>query len=558
MSEKIRGAEFSLSKIFSSDFDYTIPSYQRPYAWTREEAGELWGDLYDFFVKTDVQDDYFLGSIVLIKEEGKPPAEVIDGQQRLTTLTILLAALAQVSDNSTSAHFRNYLCEPGNPLEGLEPKPRLRLRERDAGFFKKYVQDVHLDELSKEDPSQLNNESQRNIQGNASFFLERLRAEQGKDSDFAKKFGSFLVQRCFLVVVSTPSQQSAFRVFSVLNSRGLDLLPTDIIKSDVIGKMAPENREDFNDRWEDLEVSTGRDGFAEVFAHIRMIYALDKARRSLLEEFRERVLSETNSAEDLFDQVIEPYVKAYLTAKNSTYVSSQNASDVNDLLGWLNRIGNADWMPCAMLVLAKHSSETQGVLMFMQDLERLAAFMNVCGYNVTQRIARYVPVLAELREAKTLAKPIKALDLSESEKEQFRHYLQGNVYDMPNRRRNYLLLRLNAFMGGALPSPTALLTVEHVLPQTMSADWSKDWTAESHQKWVHRLGNLALLGRSRNLQAQNYNFERKKTAYFKGTKNVPDYSLTVSVLNVPEWTPEVVEQRQTELLGVLSENWCIS
>lgn len=557
MSKKISGAEFPLSKIFSSDFAYTIPSYQRPYAWTREEAGELWDDLYDFFVKADSQDDYFLGSIVLIKEEGKPPAEVIDGQQRLTTLTILLAALAQVSDDKTRRLFQNYLLQPGNSLEELAPKPRLQLRERDAGFFKEYVQDVRLDTLNKKDPSQLNNESQRKIQGNARLFLERLDTEQKKDPKFAEQFGRFLVKRCFLVVVSTPNQQSAFRVFSVLNSRGLDLLPTDIIKSDVIGKVAAEKREDFTGRWEDLEVKTGREGFAEAFAHIRMIYAPEKARRSLLEEFRERVLSETKSVEDLLDQVIEPYVEAYLTAKNSTYVSSQNADHVNTLLGWLNRIGNADWMPCAMLALAKHSSEAQGVLNFMQDLERLAAFMNVCGYNVTQRIARYVPVLTELRKVKKLAEPLKALDLSESEKEQFREHLQGNVYHMPSHRRNYLLLRLNTFMGGTLPS-SAPLTVEHVLPQKMNADWAKTWTPENHQKWVHRLGNLALLGRSRNSQAQNYTFERKKTAYFKGTEKVPDYSLTVSVLSAPEWTPEMVEKRQEELMTVLSKNWRIS
>ena len=96
-------------------------------------------------------------------------------------------------------------------------------------------------------------------------------------------FGAFLVQRCFLVAVSTPSQQSAFRVFSVLNSRGLDLLPTDIIKSDIVGNIKSQNKQDeVTERWEELEVQTGRDGFAELFGHIRMIFAKEKARRTLL------------------------------------------------------------------------------------------------------------------------------------------------------------------------------------------------------------------------------------------------------------------------------------
>jgi len=77
MSKKISGAEYPLSKIFSSDFDYVIPSYQRPYAWTVDQASELFDDLYDFYVR-EKEDTYFLGSIVLIKEEGKPYSEVID------------------------------------------------------------------------------------------------------------------------------------------------------------------------------------------------------------------------------------------------------------------------------------------------------------------------------------------------------------------------------------------------------------------------------------------------------------------------------------------------
>ncbi|MBP7666536.1 MAG: DUF262 domain-containing protein [Burkholderiaceae bacterium] len=106
-TKKISGAEFPLAKIFSSDFDYSIPSYQRPYAWTEVQAGELFSDLVDFFTK-EKDDTYFLGSIVLIKEEGKPPGEVIDGQQRLTTLTILLAALTTQFAGELRADFENY------------------------------------------------------------------------------------------------------------------------------------------------------------------------------------------------------------------------------------------------------------------------------------------------------------------------------------------------------------------------------------------------------------------------------------------------------------------
>ena len=134
-------------------------------------------------------------------------------------------------------------------------------------------------------------ESQRNIQSNSRLLQDRLRSTFSDDSNLLCAFGAFIVQRCFLVAVSTPSQQSAFRVFSVLNNRGLDLLPTDIVKADVIGRISKARQDEITEKWEELEVQTGRNGFNDLFGHIRMIYAKEKVKRALLEEFKEHVLS---------------------------------------------------------------------------------------------------------------------------------------------------------------------------------------------------------------------------------------------------------------------------
>lgn len=559
MTKKISGAEFPLAKIFSSDFDYVIPSYQRPYAWTPVQAGELFSDLHDFYCKEDKEDTYFLGSIVLIKDDGKPHAEVIDGQQRLTTLTILLAALTHRASGQIREAFHRYLCEPGNILEGLAQKPRLTLRERDRAFFKRYVQDVALDALLNLDPTQLENESQRNIQANARLFLQRLESTFGADTQAAIQFGGFLVQRCFLVTVSTPTQQSAFRVFSVLNSRGLDLLPTDIIKSDVIGTVKPALRDEYNDIWEELEVETGRDGFYEVFGHIRMIYAKEKARRALLEEFRERVITQSSSAEDLVTKVIAPYIEAYLVAKHAQYVSTSNAAEVNALLRWLNRIDNSDWLPSAMKFLAEHGSDAKYVHWFFKRLERLAAYMHICGRDINSRIERYAIVLAALEKPHSMAQPVTAIELRNDEKATFLNHLQGEVYLMTARRRNYLILRLDSFLtdGAAIYEPS-ILTIEHVLPQTVAknSDWAAHWpdvTVQLH--WLHRLANLVPLNRQRNSQALNHDFEYKKKAYFGGKQGVSSYVLTTQVLNTQSWTPAVVAQRQNDLIEVLCNSW---
>lgn len=128
--------------------------------------------------------------------------------------------------------------------------------------------------------------------------------------------------------------------------------PSDIVKADVIGRIA-RRQDEFTEKWEELEVQTGRNGFNDLFGHIRMIYAREKAKRALLEEFKEHVLSVVATPEDLIEKSAEPYADSYLIAKSQQYVSTKNAEDVNRLLKWLNRIDNSDWLPPAILFLSQ-------------------------------------------------------------------------------------------------------------------------------------------------------------------------------------------------------------
>ena len=558
MSNKITGAEYPLSKIFSSDFDFVIPAYQRPYAWTDDQALELFDDLHSFYLAEPEDDSYFLGSIVLIKAEGKPASEVIDGQQRLTTLTIFLSVITSLLSGEVRADFEGYIREPGRLSQGISAKPRLSLRERDRQFFADYVQAFKFNELLALESAQLE-EPQQNIQRNARLLRDRILSAFSNDTDGLIRFGAFLIQRCFLVVVSTPSKKSAFRVFSVLNSRGLDLLPTDIIKSDVIGNIVTDKQEDYTNTWEELEVKTGRAGFAELFNHIRMIYARAKAQRTLLEEFDEHVVKKSSSSEQLISKVIEPYAMAYLIAKKSEYVSTANASYVNGLLKWLNRIDNSDWMPCAIQFLSTQKDSPEYVLWFFQQLERLAAYMHISAKNVNQRIARYAVVLEELMGAHSLDSPVKTVELTESEKREMLDVLNSDIYYLTARRRNYLILRLDSFLSdGAASYDAKVLTIEHVLPQTVEggSEWEKIWPdKEARQHWVHKLANLVPLTQQRNSAARNFDFTKKKTAYFGGRKGVSSYVMTTQVLNTTEWTPAVVEKRQKSLLDVLEAGW---
>ena len=559
MSNKITGKEYPLSKIFSADFEYHIPGYQRPYAWTEEETGILFDDLYEFF-QTEAIDNYFLGSIVLIKDENKPYADVIDGQQRLTTLSILFSVMA--NSFHTEAYRNNckkYLQEEGNILEGIAAQPRIFLRDWDQDFFSKYIQDIQLDALVQIDPVTLDTEAKRHIQKNCTVLREKF-SEVFNDENDLLKFTQFILTRCFLVVVSTPNQESAFRVFSVMNSRGLDLLPTDIIKSMTIGKLPKDEEQKYTEKWEELENLTGRDGFNEVFTHTRTIFAKERPKKNLLDEFKEYVIKQT-SPKSLVDEYLIPYTEAYVCLKNCEFSSTQNAEEINELLLWLNKTNNHDWMPPAIKFLTDHKNDSVYILWFIRKLERLASYLLVTAKDVNQRMERYKWILVEMesRPDNNLTAPLENIELTDWEKQQFIDALNGEIYSMTAKRRNYIIQRLDSFLsdGGATYN-TKLFTIEHVLPQHPSADseWMKLWPDTQTQRfWLNKIANLVPLTRQRNSAAQNYDFNTKKIKYFQSKNGTSSYTLTTQVINIAAWTPEVVEDRQKDLEEIFISKW---
>lgn len=166
---KIHGSEQTINKVFSDDFAFEIPHYQRPYSWTLEQTGELLDDLLGTLGTdtTPIEDvpPYFLGCIVLIKQEHGPDAKVVDGQQRLTTLTVLLAVLRECIEDRTGADdLTPFLYAKGNRMLGTSNRYRLLVRDRDRAFFQEYVQEPGgLAKLMKVDAKRMESISQLNL-----------------------------------------------------------------------------------------------------------------------------------------------------------------------------------------------------------------------------------------------------------------------------------------------------------------------------------------------------------------------------------------------------------
>ncbi|MBD2261191.1 DUF262 domain-containing protein [Pseudanabaena sp. FACHB-2040] len=568
MPNRIHGAEYPIDRIFCGDFIFSIPLYQRPYAWEIEQAEALLDDLLSFLGDStepiDEVNPYFLGSIVLIKSDGLPEAEVVDGQQRLTTLTILLAALREVLPTEWASTITERLYQKGNPVDinpkGRENRYRLTLRERDAGFFKKYIQTEGGLEQLKALKDAVLPDSQAHIRDNALILLNRL--TQISEQELCQ-LTQFLLYKCLLVVVSTPDMDSAYRIFSVLNDRGLDLSHSDILKSEIISKIPAAQQEYYNRRWEDTEAMLGRSTFQDLFSHIRMIYRKTKQKDSVLKEVREYVKPSENPIH-FIDEVLCPTAQALADIQDCSYESHQHAEAINTYFKHLNQIDNADWLPSAIAFLSKYRHHPDKLLIFFRDLDRLVSGLMIQRTDINQRIRRYSALLTWIEENQNLSQPDSPMHLTAKECESIIQRLNGPLY-LETKIRLYVLLRLDQYLaGGNAVYNFSRITVEHVLPQNPSPnsqwlEWFPD--EEKRQEYVHCLGNLTLLPGHKNSSAQNYDFETKKNKYFSRQQketaegSVSPFAITTQVLNQPKWTPEAIEQRQKERLDCLKQLW---
>lgn len=555
--QQLEASEMPLHRIFCADYQFEIPEYQRPYAWDPEQAAQLLEDVKEAAERAD-DEPYFLGSLVLVKERHEARSEVIDGQQRLTTLTILFAVLRDLADDSElQTELEKLLQEPGSMLRGLKALPRLTLRKRDTEFFLTYVQESgRIGDLIglKPDHADLANESRDNMRKNARALHTELSTWT---SERRLALMQMLTNRTYLVVVSTPDLASAHRVFSVMNARGLDLSPADIFKAQVVGAIG-EDATAYSDRWEDAEDSLGRDDFADLFLHIRMIFKKERARRELLKEFPEQVLNPylPNRAKEFIDDVVVPYSDAYSLTKNFDYTSTAGAEKVNAWLRRLDQIDNNDWRPPALWALRHHGDDPAWLDTFFRALERLAASMLIRREYTTPRVLRYADLLTQLADGLGVDSP--AFSLSAEERADTVLRLAGELY-LVGKVRRYVLLRLDELMADS-PGVTydhAIITVEHVLPQHPEAAsiWRKWFTDDERNHWTHRIANLVLLNRKKNSQAGRLEFDEKKQKYFSGDKGVATFALTSQVLGASEWTPAILEKRQEHLLARLQGEW---
>lgn len=551
----------TLEQLLAAHAVYRVPDYQRAYSWTTKEAGQLIDDLMiacgDVRGSPAADDGYFLGAVLLMELEADAPLaetgerqssfDIVDGQQRLITLTILLCVLRDVaSDRGLSVpNELGALIEFGSRGDGAVY--RVVPRGSEGVFLATYVQ--HLGAaLEMPDLDQLT-EAQSRILAVRELFAEIL---FNLDDDEISRFAGFLRASCHFAVVTTRSIDRAHRIFSVLNERGRPLARNDIIKAHVLGGMPPSERAGASARWTAMETLLRAD-LEELFSHIR---AIEAPRSSTIIAGIRAVVSQSGGSLPFFGNVLEPYARIFGQVRPGRRSSDDLSPTINRYLTYLGWFGSAEWVPVLMAYWRAVEGDVAKLEAFLVRFDRLVFGLRFLGVGADKRVARFAALLQRIRNSADLDAPDSPFGFSREEVRNIFYNLRG-IHTRSQLTCKLLLLRLNdELAGGPQRLDPSDYTVEHVLPQKpgRNSQW-RLWypLADDRDSATQSLGNLVLVSREQNDRARNMELPKKLEVYFGEGQEVPH--ITRELLGVKEWRKENIAERELRLLSLIHRLW---
>jgi len=551
MENKIIAEKKDLHSVFT-DFWFLIPEYQRSYVWESDNIQDLLDDLWFAFINRP-EDEYFLGSLVLKKtlEKKFDEYEVLDGQQRLTTFFIMMSVIRDITSNADlkeACHDRIFQKE--NRYKGIPERIRLiyKIRDNVESFIKSYILEdkgtLKPDVKTLKDSNNVSISHMANaIQTIATFFTEKSQQE-------LENFGEFLGLHPVFIYVSTESREDAFRMFTILNNRGIPLTSADILKSINIGEIADEKERDtYAKKWEQIEGDLGED-FDRFLSFIRTILVKEKARLNLLDEFEDNVykkklLKKGKETIDFITKIKEIYDTIIrLTNGDSLSNEYKNLLTIMDI-----GLPSGDWIPPVMLFYKKFGMSQ--LYEFLNDLEFKFSSDWILQSTPTQRIDNMNTILKAIEVSNSPNSIFQNRDFFKVDKNQLRTILNEDVYG--RRFARYILLKYEYLLGDNTVhlSNYKTISVEHVLPQNPSngSNWVSDFTELEIENYKHKLGNLILISKRKNSSLGNLDFSEKKNLYLKGRIDI--FPSGKIFINYDSWSPHIIEQRQKKIIDEL-------
>jgi hypothetical protein len=549
----------NLSDLFANGRIYRIPSFQRDYSWKEEHWEDLWEDL---IALQDQGQPHYMGALVLQpKDEG---LIVIDGQQRLATLSLLiLAVLSKLrnlqeqgiepaeNDERFQILFTQFL--GGKDPRSLRYSSKLFLNENDDAFYQQYLIQ-HRAPLS---PRKLSSSNKR-LWDAYSFFLAKVNdrfKDEVKGESLAAFLSDLVAKRLLFIQILVEDELSAYTVFETLNARGLELTATDLLKNYLFSKVAA-GRTDLahvRGQWNNIIELVGMKDFPVFLRHyINSIQTYVRSER-LFKALRAKV----ELKEDVF-QLLDQLQRAAYWYQALDDPHDEWWSDFpgcGDQVRILKLFDVSQYKPL-ILAAGQAAMVPEDIKKVLRACVIISFRFNVISKKSTHELEQVYNRVAisvtqgRYRSAREMIKGLQPIYIGD---EEFKNAFELAHFESGRKKKlaMYVLGELEKQLGHLdLDFETAQASLEHVLPENPGEGW-EDFNEEDRQRFTYRLGNLTLLEPRQNREAANKTFAEKMTVL-----STSQYMLTRAI-QFPDWSPETISQRQKEMAKWATAVWRI-
>lgn len=561
MTLNFNAENLSFSKILGNGIRYIVPRFQRDYSWEEEQWEDLWADI---IAEDPDATEHYMGYLVLSMVDNHT-FNVIDGQQRLTTITtVILAILRELRDLAERGvepeenlkrleTLKNIYIGFTDP-ETLQNQPKLQLNQNNNSYFRRYI-------CGFEKPRIRNiKKSERLLSEAFSFFAERVAALEIRSGQELAAFVRKITDKLIFTTITVSSELNAYKVFETLNARGVKLSTPDLIKNylfSVIDSKDPLDEHRLRDLEEQWGIITNQLG------------KLD---------FTKFIFAEWNSRNpSIHKQGLFKKIKADVSSKDNAFAYLRQLEEASEVYAALNIPSDSFWQregyykavqPLKTLELF-NITQPQGVLLaaysrydpekfckIAQYLEVVSVRYNIIGRmspNVQERVYNQLARQIHQGEISNLQAIKSALQKVYPEDGDFSNAFASKHMptDQTIKKVRYLLARLEEFISHSSTDDLAL-SLEHVLPVRPSSEWLLCFDSAELDDYSHRLGNMTLLPDSTNKQLKNKTFAQKKAAYAASPLQI-----TQKCAEYDEWTPEAIAARQKWLADIATRCWKI-
>jgi len=536
---------------------FIIPEYQRPYAWTDEEVQTLFDDLVEY-TQERIDSPYFLGTIVSYTNDDKEQ-EIIDGQQRITTLCLLLRAIYTKIEKMDHTDERdNFIrqIEPAlwqtNELTGKANRNQSLLESR--VFESEYnailtnILEAGTTEKSAKD----------NYSKNYSLCQELI-DEYAKDEPLT--FYSFInniLNKAIVLPIKADSQDTALTIFSTLNDRGLPLSDADIFKAKIYNSIKDSKaRNEFIEKWQEISTSAEyADESIQKLFYYYMFYlrALENDRKTTTPGLRKYYSS--NGFYRLFEPNLMDNLNSILNfwsvVNNHEEIEGESWSsnfEILKLLDMLSSYPNEFWKYPVVNYYLKHKESIDFEENFLNFLKWL--FVNLCSrYIVTPTVNAVKQNILNLN-AEIINNEKPRIEFRAIDKNEIKEELKN-----PHRNVVRMLLKLLAYdnenQKELLPDKWE---IEHILPKKWQESYFPNTSEEEVDNTIEHLGNKVPFEKRLNIVASNGYFTKKKESYKKSNISIVQ---GLSKSHLTDWKLEQIRERDIRIsdrIMNIFENW---